>query len=243
MSYQPAAPFVRSIGLRKLPSDYTSELPAVCALKRLALDPRVTFFVGENGSGKSTLVEAIAVAANFNPEGGSRSLRFKTRASHSQLHEVLELEWAPLKPLNGFFLRAESFFNLATAIEARDPVARLEDVYDDALHAESHGESFLDVVVNRFGPRGFYILDEPEAALSVPGVLALIRRMHELVEAHSQFIVATHSPILIGYPEATIYELNESGIEPRDYDEVEQVQLTRSFLEGRERFLRHLLAD
>ena len=241
----PAAPFVLSLGLRARPgeTDYSAELPALRGLDRLPLDPRVTFFVGENGSGKSTLVEALAVAMKLNAEGGGRLLRFSTRASHSLLHERLVVERSKLPPLNSFFLRAESVFNLATAIEQGGYLGARENVFSRPLHEQSHGESFLDIAVNRLGPRGFYLLDEPEAALSVAGQLALLRRMHELTEAHSQFVVATHSPILLGFPGATIYELGDEGIRSISYAEAPQVELTRSFLEDPERFLRHLLAD
>jgi predicted ATPase len=239
----PAAPFVRAIKLRDGGDDYSADLPALRGLERLELDTRVTFLVGENGSGKSTLIEAIAVAAKLNVEGGGKLLKFSTRATHSQLHERLTLERSELPPLNAFFLRAESVFNLATAIEENGYIGAREDVYDRPLHEQSHGESFLDIAVNRLGPRGFYLFDEPEAALSVRGQLALMRRMHELVLEHSQFVVATHSPILLGYPEATILELSDEGIRSVGYEETEQVELTRSFLENPARFLRHLLAD
>jgi predicted ATPase len=239
----PAAPFVRAIKLRDGGDDYSADLPALRGLERLELDTRVTFLVGENGSGKSTLIEAIAVAAKLNVEGGGKLLKFSTRATHSQLHERLTLERSELPPLNAFFLRAESVFNLATAIEENGYIGAREDVYDRPLHEQSHGESFLDIAVNRLGPRGFYLFDEPEAALSVRGQLALMRRMHELVLEHSQFVVATHSPILLGYPEATILELSDEGIRSVGYEETEQVELTRSFLENPGRFLRHLLAD
>ena len=188
-------------------------------------------------------LEAIAVAAKLNAEGGGKLLRFTTRASHSRLHERLELERSQLPPLNAFFLRAESVFNLATAIEEGGPIGACEDVYERPLHEQSHGESFLDIAVNRLGPRGFYLFDEPEAALSVRGQLALIRRMHELVRQHSQFVIATHSPILLGYPDATILELADDGIRRVDYEDTQQVELTRSFLDDPQRFLRHLLAD
>jgi predicted ATPase len=243
VSATPAAPFVRALRLRGRGNDYSSDLPALRGVERLELDPRVTFFVGENGSGKSTLVEAIAVATKLNVEGGGKLLRFTTRPSHSRLHERLELERSSLPPLNAFFLRAESVFNLATAIEEGGTIGALEDVYQRPLHEQSHGESFLDIAVNRLGPRGFYLFDEPEAALSVSGQLALIRRMYELVGKHSQLVVATHSPILLGYPGATILELSDDGICRVDYDETQQVELTRSFLEDPQRFLRHLLAD
>jgi predicted ATPase len=245
----PAAPFVHAVRLRGLrselaeTSDYSYDLPALRGLDRIELDPRVTFLVGENGSGKSTLVEAIAVAAKLNAEGGGKLLRFTTRASQSRLSERLELERSALPPLNAFFLRAESVFNLATAIEEGGYIGARENVFDRPLHEQSHGESFLDIAVNRLGPRGFFVFDEPEAALSVSGQLALMRRMHELVEQHSQFVVATHSPILLGYPGATILELGEAGVRQVAYEETEQVQLTRSFLENPERFLRHILRD
>jgi predicted ATPase len=241
----PAAPFLHAvrIGPRRLDEserDYTDELPAFAGGDRIELDPRVTFLVGENGSGKSTLVEAMAVASKLNPEGGGRTYQFSfaTRASHSGLHRRLELERSEIAPLNAFFLRAESVFNLATAVEASE----MADVFQRPLHEQSHGESFLDIAVNRLGPRGLYFFDEPEAALSLNGQLALMRRMHELVEEHSQFVVATHSPILMGYPEATILELGDDGIVQVAYEETQQVELTRSFLEDRDRFFRHLFA-
>ena len=244
----PAAPFVLRVrlGSLELPG-YVAEMPAFRGLAGTPLDlhPGVTFFVGENGSGKSTLVEALAVASGFNAEGGGAAAhaRFSTRASHSELHEALVLERSALKPMNGFFLRAESFFNVATTVETGTGAMRLEDVYERPLHEQSHGESFLALALQRFGPRGLYILDEPEAALSLRGQLALMRRMHDLVGLHCQFVVATHSPILLGYPDALIYELGEDGIEQRAYEETEQYSLTRSFLEDRVRFLHHLLAD
>jgi len=242
-SITPAAPFVHALRLRQGSGDYSADLPALRDVERVELDPSVTFLVGENGSGKSTLIEAIAIAAKLNAEGGGKLLRFTTRASHSKLHERLSLERSQLPPLNAFFLRAESVFNMATAIEQGGPIGAREDVYQRPLHEQSHGESFLDIAVNRLGPRGFYLLDEPEAALSVGGQLALIRRIHELVLEHSQFVVATHSPILLGYPDATILELGDDGIRRVDYDQTQQVELTRAFLDDPQSFLRHLLAD
>ena len=239
----PTAPFVLAVRFRGEAGDYTDRLPALRELERIELHPRVTFLVGENGSGKSTLVEALAVALKLNPEGGGRvqQFAFSTRSSHSQLHRRLDVERAPLPPRNAFFLRAESVFNLATAIEQGGDPARMQDVFERPLHEQSHGESFLDIALNRLGPRGLYLFDEPEAALSVRGQLALIARMHELVEAHSQFVVATHSPILLGYPDASILELSEDGVRAIAYDEAPQVELTRAFLDDPQRFLRHLL--
>ena len=243
-------PFVRSVELRREDvedfSAYPFSIPAVRTLHSLELDPEVTFLVGENGSGKSTLVEAIAVAAGFNPEGGSTNFNFQTAAAHSDLHELIRLVRGADRPRTGFFLRAESFFNVATNIDqlAREGGPPLHDSYGGrSLHAQSHGESFLSLVNNRFGPAGLYILDEPEAALSIPGNLALLRRMHELTREGSQFVVATHSPILMGYPGGRIYQLSQAGFERIEYEETDHYQLTRSFLEDRERFFRHLFAD
>jgi predicted ATPase len=190
-------------------------------------------------SGKSTLVEALAVALKLNAEGGTRAQQwtFSTRRSHAELRLVLDR--APIPPVNAFFLRAESFYNFASAAEHLP----MENVYDRPLHEQSHGESFLSLVLHRFGPRGLYLLDEPEAALSVRGQLALMRRMHDLVEEHSQFVVATHSPILLGFPGAAIYQLDDDGARRVDYEDTDQYTLTKSFLEDRDRFLHYLLAD
>jgi predicted ATPase len=224
---------------------YPFSIPAIQELHELALDPQVTLFAGENGSGKSTLVEAIAVAAGFNAEGGSRSVTVSTRASHSELHKHLRLVRGTRRPRTGYFLRAESFFNVATYIEDLElRYPGIAAAYGDRpLHERSHGESFIALVQHRFGPKGLYILDEPEAALSLRGNLALMRRMHDLVAEGSQFIVSTHSPILLGYPDATIYVLSDAGIAQVPYDKTEVVELTRSFLAGREQFLRHLFED
>jgi len=243
--------FIRSVTLDREGVDegrYPFSIPALRRLETLALDAKVTFLVGENGSGKSTLIEAIAVAAGFNAEGGTRNMTVSTRASHSDLHERLRLVREPRSPRDGYFLRAESFFNVATHIEELDagPVGGrpiIESYGGVSLHEQSHGESFLSLVLNRFGGRGLYILDEPEAALSLRGQLALMRRMHDLIAEESQFIVSTHSPVLLGYPNALIYALTESGIERTAYEATEQYELTRSFLDDRERFLRHLFAD
>jgi predicted ATPase len=224
---------------------YPFSIPAVQGLHTLELHPHVTLFAGENGSGKSTLVEAIAVAAGFNAEGGSRSVTVSTRASHSDLHKHLRLVRGTRRPRTGFFLRAESFFNVATYIEDLERrYPGIAPAYGDVpLHERSHGESFIALVQHRFGPKGLYILDEPEAALSLRGNLALMRRMHDLVAEGSQFIVSTHSPILLGYPDAKIYVLSGEGITETAYEKTEVVELTRSFLDGREQFLHHLFQD
>lgn len=240
--------FIRSVTLlRERVTDfgaYPFSIPAIRNLETLDLDPGVTFLVGENGSGKSTLVEAIAVAAGLNPEGGSDGFNFATRGSHSVLHDTIRLTRHASRPRSAFFLRAESFFNVATEIDELDKIGpSLLPAYGGrSLHEQSHGESFLALANHRFGPNGLYILDEPEAALSVSGNLALLRRMHELVEEGSQFVIASHSPILMGFPGATIYALSEDGFESVTWEETEHYELTRSFLESRERFFRHLFS-
>jgi predicted ATPase len=241
-------PFIRAIALPREriadESAFPFSVPAIRALAEqdLELHAGVTFFIGENGSGKSTLIEAVAVAAGFNPEGGTTDMRFATHESHSELHGALRLVRGTRRPRTGFFLRAESFFNVATLVErlGEDDSQYLERYGGVSLHERSHGESFLALVNERFGPNGLYVLDEPEAALSITGNLALLRRMADLVAEGSQFIVATHSPVLMGYPEATIYRLDDGGVEAVAYEQTEHYQLTRSFLESPGRFLRHL---
>lgn len=235
-------PLIRSVALKRDEIEsfevYPFSIPAVRELGELELDPRVTLFAGENGSGKSTLIEAIAVAAGFNPEGGSRHMTVSTRQSHSELHRYLKLVRGARRPRTGYFLRAESFFNIATYVESI-PDAVLSHG-PRPLHEQSHGESFISLITHRFGPNGLYILDEPEAALSVRGVLALMRRMHELVREGSQFLISTHSPILLGYPDAKIYVFSDSGLEETPYEQTDVLTLTRAFLGDRDAFFRHL---
>ena len=230
-------------------SGYPWTLPAIEPLSAgLPLHPGVTYLIGENGSGKSTLLEAIAVAAGMNAEGGSSNFAFNTRSSHSELSSAIRLVRGSRRPRTAFFLRAESMFNAATYVEqlrddsglGGDPLAAYGG---RSLHEQSHGESFLAVMINRFGPDGLYLLDEPEAALSTQNCLTAIRRIHELVQAGSQLIIATHSPIILAYPEATIYHCSDRGLDEVDYEEAEPVRLTKSFLESRARFLAELLRD
>lgn len=228
-------------------SAYPFSIPALHDLTELELDPRVTFLVGDNGSGKSTLVEAIAIAAKLNPEGGSRFMRLATHDSQSTLHRRMRLVKGTRRIRDGYFLRAESFFNVATRLEemTKEPggAGALVPYGGKSLHAQSHGESFISLITNRFGGDSFFVLDEPEAALSLRGVLALMRRMHDLVAEGSQFVISTHSPVLLGYPGATIYSLSDAGIAKVRYEESEVFELTRSFLDDRDQFLRHLFED
>jgi len=224
---------------------YPFLLPAIRTLDTIELHPRMTIFVGENGSGKSTLLEAIAVSLGFNAEGGSRNFRFGTRASHSELHDFLRLSKGFRRPKDGFFLRAESFFNVATEIEERDKGLGGPPIIDSyggrSLHEQSHGESFLALLTERFGGKGIYLLDEPEAALSPQRQLAVLSRIHDLILDDSQFIMATHSPILMAYPDALIYQCDAEGMRPIAYEDTEHYQVMRGFLMHPQRMLDTLL--
>ena len=227
---------------------YPFSIPAVSELDSLELDSEVVFFVGENGSGKSTLVEAIAVALGFNPEGGTKNFNFGTHQSHSSLHEYIRLSKSYVKPKDGFFLRAESYFNVATNIETLDSEFSYSPPVIDSyggvsLHEQSHGESFLSLMLHRFGGKGIYILDEPEAALSPMRQLAVLSRMKQLVDDSSQFIIATHSPILLAYPNAKIFKIDETGINQVRYQDTEHYTVTKAFLENPDRMLSELFAD
>ena len=218
---------------------YPFDIPAVCSLERLDLHPAVTFFIGENGSGKSTLLEAIALKLRFNAEGGSRNFHFATRETHSHLDEFLRLERRG-HFTDGWFLRAESFYNVATQI---DDLGVSYGYGGKSLHAQSHGESFLALVNNRLQGDGLYLFDEPEAALSPQRQLSLLTLVHRLVRQRSQFVIATHSPILLAYPHARIYEFGPRGIHEITYTETDHYQITRDFLNRHERMLEILLDE
>lgn len=215
-------------------------IPALTGLEELPLAPGVTFLVGENGSGKSTLVEGIAVAAGFAPEGGSLQFGARTREETPPLGDALVLVRGARRPRDGFFLRAESFYNVATAIDDYQAAGSYGGV---SLHERSHGESFMDLAVHRFRDGGLFVLDEPEAALSPQGLFSLLRRIHDLVQAGSQFVIATHSPILLAFPGALIYELRDDGLFETAYADTDHFQMTRAFLEAPERFLGRLFDD
>jgi predicted ATPase len=244
--------FVRAVRLNRdrVPDgagqEYPWALPAVKALEQtLELDTGVTFLVGANGSGKSTVLEAMAIAAGLNAEGGSSNFSFSTRESHSPLADALTLIRGTRRPKTDFFLRAESVFTAATYLEdlpreAGDPLAPYGG---RSLHEQSHGESFLSIALHRLGPRGLYFLDEPEAALSFDGQLALLLRMSELARAGAQWVVATHSPVLVAYPAARIVLCDEEGLSDITYDDVPAVRDLRRFLAAPQRQVSVLLAD
>ncbi len=234
---------VDTVGL-KASGSYVANLPIFENFTPINLDSPVTFFVGENGSGKSTLIEAIAVAAGFNSEGGGRNYRFSTRATHSDLCDYIKLVRSPVgKWRDGYFLRAESFYNVASYIEdidnsPGDSSPKIAEAYGvKSLHAVSHGEGFLALIKNRFFGNGLYILDEPEAALSPTGIISMMLLMRELVGHNSQFIISTHSPILAGYPGSSTYQISASGIKKTEWKRTDNYILTKRFFDSPELFL------
>lgn len=225
-------------------SRYPFNLPAFRGLFNLNFHPKITFIVGENGTGKSTILEAIATAYGFNPEGGTKNFNFSSKNTHSELTDYIKLIKGYKTPKDGFFLRAESFYNFATNVdELNKDVPGLLNYYGGrSLHEQSHGESFFSVFMNRFSGNGLYILDEPEAALSPSRQMSMISRKHELVEDNSQFIIATHSPIVMAYPDAVIYEIKQD-IRKVEYKETEHYQIMKVFINNFEGMLDILIKD
>lgn len=220
-------------------SMYINEIPVIQQLvkgRELHINRPVTFFVGDNGTGKSTLLEAIAVNFGLNGEGGDRYFEFETKRTHSALYHLINVGRI-VNPKDGFFLRAESFYNLASAIDDGTVLGRYGD---QSLHKQSHGESFMYLIQNRFTGNGLYILDEPEAALSPSRILELMKEMKRLIDNNSQFIIATHSPILMAYPDAQIFECTESGIFEKRYYELDSFNLVKDFMNNPEYVLRSI---
>ena len=209
---------------------YLSKIKIINNLSKINFNKPVTFFVGENGIGKSTLLEAIAVAYGFNAEGGSKNFNFNSKETHSSLYKYLTIVKNVKRPKDGFFLRSESFYNLATEIERLDEIFPLFSAYGEkSLHDQSHGEGIMSIILNRFNGNGIYILDEPEAALSPSKICSLIVRIDQLVKNDSQFIIATHSPLLIAYPNSEVFVFNENEIKLTPFEETEHYNLTKYF--------------
>jgi len=227
------------------PERFPFSLPAVRGLSVLPFHPQVTFLVGENGAGKSTLLEAIAVAYGLNAEGGSVNFNFATRATHSPLGECIRLAKALTRPRDSYFLRAESFYNVATEIERLDQGPGGPPIIDAyggrSLHEQSHGESFFALFKNRFGGNGLYMLDEPEAALSPTRQVEFLVLMQDYIRRGSQFVIATHSPIIMAYPDARIHLLDRQGIRDVAYTDTEHYRVTRRFLSDPRRAIETLL--
>ena len=222
------------------PDSYLRTIPSLNKLECLSLDYPVTLFAGENGTGKSTLLEGIATAYGFNPEGGTINYAFSTRETHSDLFRSIRLIKSARKATGGYFLRAESFYNVATMEEeyAKGP-GGVEHHY----HEKSHGESFLALAQDYFHENGIYLMDEPEAALSPQRQLSLLIHITKLAEAGAQFVIATHSPILLGIPDAHIYSFETDGVSDSAYEDTDSYRITKLFVENRERMLEKLLEE
>jgi predicted ATPase len=214
---------------------YPFDIPAVQDIEQLKFHPDVTFFVGENGSGKSTILEALG----YSPEGGTRNFQLSTTTSTSELYRFVRFVRSFRRPKDGYFLRAESFFNVATYM---DEVGYLDGYGGKSLHARSHGESFMTLLTHKFRGNGLYLLDEPEAALSPARQLAALAAIHRLVQDGSQFIIATHSPILLAYPNAQILQFGIDGISEIDYEDTGSFAVTKDFLSNYPRRIEQLLA-
>lgn len=219
-------------------------LPLFQAFHEMEMHPNVTFVVGENGTGKSTFLEAVAISLGFNPEGGTKNFSFSTYDSHSDLHEYLRVARGAYRPKDSFFFRAETYYNVATHIEELDREPGGGKIIDSfggtSLHEQSHGESFFSAFMERFGGKGLYILDEPESALSPLRQISMLSRMDELVRDGSQFLISTHSPLLMAYPHAWIYEISEEGMKKVKVEETEHYQVMRQFFEDKDRLFHHL---
>lgn len=223
-------------------TEYPYNIPVISQLHEFEFKSSVTFIVGENGTGKSTFVEALAISAGFNPEGGSHYLNYHTYDSHSSLFNNIKLIRSGYRNKDGYFLRAESFYNVAAEIDRISNAWQLEKNYGGALHERSHGESFLGLMLNRLSGDGLYIFDEPESALSIISQFKLLVKMKELEDKKSQFIIATHSPVLLAYPGAEIYKITDNGLVLTNYEDTEQYKLTKYFVTNYSQVINELIS-
>lgn len=223
-------------------------LPVIQNFQNISLHPNVTYVIGENGMGKSTLLEGIAIALGFNPEGGTLNFSFSSYDSHSNLDQYLQIARGVHRAKDSFFFRAETFYNVATNIEELDnePLGGskvIESFGGKSLHEQSHGESFFAVFTERFQGNGLYILDEPEAALSPLRQLSMLARINELVNQGSQFIISTHSPIIMAYPKSKIIQLVQDGMSEVKLEETYHYSIMKQFFDDRDRLLHHLFQN
>ncbi|MDQ0271405.1 AAA family ATPase [Cytobacillus purgationiresistens] len=241
--------FIRKVELKRelIPSfeAFPFHLPVMRNFEELSLHPNVTYIIGENGMGKSTLLEGVAIALGFNPEGGTLNFNFSNYDSHSPLDQYLRIIKGFDRPSDHFFFRAETYYNLATNIEELDrELSTAPKIIDSfggkSLHEQSHGEAFFAAFMNRFTGHGLYILDEPEAALSPLRQMSMLARINELVHLGSQFIISTHSPIIMAYPEAKMMQLSEEGMEQVNLEETSHYSMMKQFFENKDRLLHHL---
>lgn len=217
---------------------YPFDIPAIASLDAIRFGKGFTFFCGENGTGKSTLLEAIAIAFGFNPEGGSRNYTFSTKPTHSPLHDFIRLDRSLYRPLDGYFVRSDTLFNLISATDELEDDRRYYG--GTSLHARSHGEGIMTLITRRFGPQGFYLLDEPETGLSQSGQIALACELARLRDAGCQLIVATHSPILLSLPDAAVYQF-EDEVRAIDARESFEWIMMRRFMDDPEAAMRPFL--
>ncbi|MYL59547.1 AAA family ATPase [Virgibacillus halodenitrificans] len=252
MKLDQASQYIRRVSLKKEQivsyTKFPLHLPVIRYFQDLQLHPNVTYIIGENGMGKSTLLEGIAISYGFNPEGGTLNFQFSSYDSHSNLDQYLRLAKGAQRAKDHFFFRAETFYNVATNIEEMDRIplggGKIIDGFGGkSLHEQSHGESFFAAFMERFRGNGLYILDEPEAALSPLRQMSMLARMHELVQQGSQFIISTHSPILMAYPNSKITQLTQEGMQETRLEETSHYTIMKQFFEDKDRLLYHLFDE